>query len=93
MSYVSQSIYWVSLWFLAQPGELLLSNEIIGHLELVKAFSQDAHVIKRETNIKVRICTVNNSLVSWALNAPTDWAIGYLQGGCADGGRMMFVYI
>jgi len=60
LSYVSQSIYWVSLWFLAQPGELLLSNEIIGHLELVKAFSQDAHVIKRETKIKVRICTVKN---------------------------------
>ena len=53
-------MYWVSLWFLAQPGELLLSNEIIGHLELFKAFSQDAHVIKRETKIKVRLGTVKN---------------------------------
>jgi len=43
-----------------QPGELLVSNEIIGHLELVEAFSQDAHVIKRETKIKVRLCTVKN---------------------------------
>jgi len=48
------------LWFLAQPGELLVSNEIIGHLELVKAISQDAHIIKRETSIKVRLCTVKN---------------------------------
>ena len=45
---------------MAQPGELFLSNVIIGHLELVKAFSHDVHVIKRETKIKVRICTVKN---------------------------------
>ena len=60
MSKVSQTVYWVSLWFMAQCGELCLSNEIIGQLEAVKAFSQDAHVIKRETKIKVRLCTVKN---------------------------------
>jgi len=52
LSSVSQKLYCVSLWFLAQLGELLLSNEIIGHLELVKAFSHYAHGIKRETKIK-----------------------------------------
>ena len=46
------------MWFPVRPGKLLLSNEIIGHLELVKACSQDAHVIERETKIKVRLCTV-----------------------------------